>query len=70
MDCFVANNYNVKPTEQAYIDAQKTADIYQECLGYANGDKKILVNEVQRRMLENPLGVMVNTKNYNNNRRF
>ena len=70
VDCFVANNYNVKPTEQAYIDAQKTADIYQECLDYANGDKKVLVNELQRRMLENPLSVMVNTKNYNNNRRF
>ncbi len=62
-DCFVncLSKHSI-PTEQSYISAQKTADIYRECLEYANGDDKVFINELQRRMIDNP---MANIKNSN-----
>ena len=62
-DCFVncLSKHSI-PTEQSYISAQKTADIYRECLDYANGDDKVFINELQRRMIDNP---MANIKNSN-----
>lgn len=49
-DCFVSRGHNVTPTQESYIAAQKTADIYRECLDYANGDNKVFINELQRRI--------------------
>ena len=62
-DCFVSKGHNVKPTQESYIKAQRDADIYRECLEYANGDNKVFINEVQRRMGESPIA------NIRNNRR-
>lgn len=60
-DCFVSRGANVTPTEESYRNAQKVADIYKECLDYANGDDKALINELQRRMVESPIANMRNT---------
>lgn len=49
-DCFVSRGHNVTPTQESYIAAQRTADIYRECLDYANGDNKVFMNELMRRM--------------------
>ena len=49
-DCFVSKGHNITPTQESYIAAQRTADIYRECLDYANGDNKVFMNELMRRM--------------------
>lgn len=49
-DCFVSKGHNITPTQESYIAAQRTADIYRECLEYANGDNKVFMNELMRRM--------------------
>ena len=49
-DCFVSKGHNITPTQESYIAAQRTADIYRECLDYANGDNKVFINELMRRM--------------------
>ena len=64
-DCFVSRGANVTPTEESYRNAQKVADIYKECLDYANGDDKALINELQRRMVESPIA---NMRTINNRR--
>lgn len=65
-DCFVncLSTHSI-PTEESYRNAQKTADIYRECLDYANGDNEVFINELQRRMVDNP---MANIRNTNNRR--
>lgn len=50
-DPFVAVGHNVTPTAYNYQRAQEIADIYRECLDYAEGDDKVFMNEIQRRML-------------------
>ena len=61
-DCFVncLSTHSI-PTEDSYRNAQKTADIYRECLDYANGDDKVFINELQRRMIDNPMANIRNT---------
>ena len=61
-DCFVncLSTHSI-PTEDSYRNAQKTADIYRECLDYANGDDKVFINELQRRMIDNPMANIKNT---------
>lgn len=49
-DPFVAKGHHVQPTAQSYQRAQEIADIYRECLDYAEGDDKVFMNEIQRRM--------------------
>lgn len=49
-DCFVSKGHNITPTQESYMAAQRTADIYRECLDYANGDNKVFMNELMRRM--------------------
>ena len=50
-DPMVAQGHHVQPTIQTYQRAQEIADIYRECLDYADGDDKVLINEIQRRMI-------------------
>ncbi len=50
LDPFVADGHHVTPTPYDYQRAQEIADIYRECLDYADGDDKVLINEIQRRM--------------------
>lgn len=62
-DCFVSRGHNITPTQESYIAAQKTADIYRECLDYANGDNKVFINELQRRMpADSPLANIRNRR--------
>ena len=49
-DPFVATGHHVNPNQYTYQRAQEIADIYREVLDYADGDDKVLVNEIQRRM--------------------
>lgn len=49
-DPFVAEGHHVKPNAYSYQRAQEVADIYRECLDYANGDDAVFMNEIQRRM--------------------
>lgn len=60
-DCFVNVSKHSIPTEESYRNAQKTADIYRECLDYANGDNKVFINELQRRMIDTPMANIRNT---------
>ena len=49
-DPFVAEGHHVKPTAYDYQRAQEIADIYRECLDYADGDDQIFMNEINRRI--------------------
>ena len=49
-DPFVASGHHVHPTAYNYQRAQEIAEIYQECLDTAEGDDKIFMAEIQRRM--------------------
>jgi hypothetical protein len=62
VDCFVSRGHNITPNEESYKSAQRTADTFKECLEYANGDNEVFINELQRRMLDNPIA---NIKNKN-----
>ena len=68
-DVFMSRGANINPTQESYISAQKTADIYRECLDYANGDNKVFINELQRRMTDNPIANMNSAYNKSINRR-
>ena len=55
-DPFVSRGHSVAPTEESYVQAQKVANVYRECLDYAGGDNKVFMNELQRRMVDsNPM---------------
>lgn len=49
-DPFVAEGHYVKPTAYDYQRAQEIADIYRECLDYADGNDQVFMNEVYRRI--------------------
>lgn len=68
IDCFVPQGQNINNTQESYNSAQKTADIYRECLDYAGGNSQVLINEIQRRMPENNIAAMANAYNKNNRR--
>lgn len=66
IDCFVSEGHKVVPSEESYRAAEKTAQIYRECLEYAGGDNKVFINELQRRMIDT--GGFANRNNLNNRR--
>lgn len=68
-DVFMSRGANITPTQESYISAQKTADIYRECLDYANGNGQVFINELQRRMADNPIANMHSAYNKTTNRR-
>ena len=49
-DPFVSIGHKVKPTQADYDRSAEVAEIYEECLEYAAGDDKVLINEIYRRM--------------------
>lgn len=49
-DPFVASGHHLKPSQYDYQRAQEIADTYRECLDYAEGDDKVFMNEILRRM--------------------
>lgn len=51
-DPFVPRGSQYAPTAEDEVTAQKVADIYQECVDYANGDSQLFTNELQRRMID------------------
>ena len=55
-DCFVSRGPGINPTAESYAAAQRVADVYQECIDYANGDSEVFTNELLRRMPDSPLG--------------
>lgn len=55
-DTFVpeaSENGKWKPTEADFLDAQRRADIYQECIDIAQGDNEIYLREINRRLGNN-----------------
>lgn len=63
MDPFIpANNRN--PKQEDFDAAQRRADIYKECIEYAQGDPALFSQELTRRMVDPALPPR------NNNRRF
>lgn len=68
-DVFMSRGTNINPTQESYLSAQKTADIYRECLDYANGNGQVFINELQRRMTDNPIANMNSAYNKSINRR-
>ena len=53
-DPFLANKIDALPTEAEMKRAQEIADIYQECIDYADGDSQVFTNELMRRTVELP----------------
>ena len=51
-DPFVPRGSQYAPTAEDEVTAQKVADIYQECVDYADGDSQLFTNELQRRMID------------------
>ena len=50
-DPFVSVN-NRTPSQEDYEQAQRRADIYQECIDYADGDAQLFAQELSRRMVD------------------
>lgn len=51
-DPFVDKGHNVNPTREDYETAEMVAQIYQECLDYANGDSQLFTQELMRRTVD------------------
>lgn len=48
-DPFLPYGANIAPTAEDIEKAEKCAQIYQECVDYADGDSKLFTQELQRR---------------------
>lgn len=48
-DPFLPIGAQISPTPDDVEKAQKVAEIYQECIDYADGDSKLFTQELQRR---------------------
>lgn len=48
-DIFVGRGQNLAPTQADYESAARVAEIYQECIDYAQGDSETFTNELMRR---------------------
>ena len=53
-DPFVSNGVKIDnpPTRETYERAQELADIYRECIEYAQGDSALFTQELQRRTVD------------------
>lgn len=51
-DCFVGKSHIVTPTAESYATAEKVANVYRECIEYANGDSSLFTQELMRRTRE------------------
>ena len=61
-DCFVPKGHHIQPSPQSYESGERTARIYRECLDYANGDDEAFINELNRRMVDNPMANIINKR--------
>ena len=48
-DPFLPHGEQIAPTPEDIEKAEKAAQIYQECIDYADGDSKLFTQELQRR---------------------
>lgn len=48
-DIFVARGHNIAPTQADYETAERVADVYKQCVEYADGDSEIFTQELMRR---------------------
>lgn len=48
-DIFVGRGQNLTPTKADYESAARVAEIYQDCIDYAQGDSETFTNELMRR---------------------
>ena len=48
-DPFLPYGAQITPTAEDYEKAEKVAQIYQECIDYADGDSKLFTQELMRR---------------------
>jgi hypothetical protein len=48
-DIFVARGHNIAPTPADYETAERIADVYRQCVEYADGDSEIFTQELMRR---------------------
>lgn len=51
-DPFVGFGHNYTPSEDELERAEEVAQIYQECIDYANGDNQLFIQELQRRTID------------------
>lgn len=51
-DPFVPAGKRYAPEDSDFDIAQKVADVFQQCVDYADGDNAIFVNELQRRTMD------------------
>ena len=63
-DPFLPIGNNIQPTEEDMKKAQNVADVYRQCLDYAQGDSQAFVNELQRRTVNDApiMGAKYNTR--------
>lgn len=61
-DCFVSTGRHITPTQADYQRAQELADIYRECLDYAQGDDGVFVGEMSRRMVDTGIPMVNKSK--------
>jgi hypothetical protein len=51
-DPFLPFGSRLSPTAEDIQDAENAAQIYQECIDYANGDTEVFTNELMRRTVD------------------
>jgi len=49
IDPFIPVGSKYKPTDADVATAQKVADVFKQCIEYADGDNELFTNELQRR---------------------
>lgn len=49
VDPFVPNGSMITPTAEDFAAANRVAQVFQECVDYAQGDSNVFTNELQRR---------------------
>lgn len=51
-DPFIPIGFKVQPDQADIAAAQRVADVFQQCIDYADGDNGVFTNELQRRMID------------------
>ena len=54
-DPFVFSGHMVQPTRESYETAQRTADVYRECLDIAQGNDLVFAKEIELRLNDTPM---------------
>lgn len=52
VDVFVPSGAKYVPTEEDYRAAERVADVFQQCVDYADGDSQVFTNELMRRTVD------------------